>query len=135
MTARPVAHAPNDRLLILLLMLGIGGVIWALHMPTGSTEPSASPSMALNEVTRVVTVTETNTPSWTQTARVVVQTPTGTETPLIPFCQNAMRAGDLCVQEAVPRTATSYPECPKQRTYELICRKAFDGTESEGATE
>lgn len=85
--------------------------------------------------TVIVTVTAMPTPVATQTARVLVWTPTGTPTPLLPFCEDVTRAGTICVALPIPRTSTAIPECPKHPTYEFVCVKPDEGTGSEGATE
>lgn len=118
----------------LCILAAVALIALAVRSPSGYSGQSVSASMPPIEVTRIVTVTATFTPVLTQTPRIVMVTPTGTSTPALPFCDQ-VKAGNLCVQLPIPRTATAITECDAHPTYQRVCVKPASDTESEGETQ
>lgn len=118
-----------------LIAIAVGGLIaWGSLTPSGSSDPSSQGLLPPVLQTVIVTTTNTPTPVYSQTARVVVLTPTGTSTPLVPFCDQVMSAGTICMALPLPSTATVLPECVEHPRFQYICRKPDAGSGGRGET-
>jgi hypothetical protein len=91
--ARPERNAWPVALAFVAVVALVGSWTWP-RTPSGSSAPLPAVSLP---VTVVVTATQTTTPRVTQTARVILVTPTSSPTSAIPPCVQA-EANEVCVR-------------------------------------